>query len=129
MKSLSVVRVPENRVGEYFSEFFNHSTLTFEGLDITNKKSNKKLEKVLRDNGFPHDEMIFYHYTGKDMNEYYHLTGSNAYHDDLILVSIPNFYNPVVKMMINARWFDDIVQNNMYRQAEINAIRRDNYDI
>jgi hypothetical protein len=118
MKKLTLVKVPENCMNEYLDEFFNTSAFTFEGIDITNKQSNKELEKALRENGYTEDDILAYHYSGKDMNEKYNLTGDNRYPDDLTFLTIPKFYNPMFKMLAGARWFDDIVTNNLEREME-----------
>ena len=55
------------------------------------------------------------------MNKHYGLTGSNAYPDDITIVVIPEYYNPIVKLQLGARWFDDIVYNNAIRQNAING--------
>ena len=60
---------------------------------------------------------------GKTMNEVYRLTDSNAYKDDLTIVSIKlediEDYGKIVmpRFQIGARWFDDIVMNNAAREA------------
>ena len=61
---------------------------------------------------------------GKTMNAVYHLTGNNAYTDDLTLVSIKlddmEHYETIVipRFQIGGRWFDDIVDNNARREME-----------
>lgn len=124
MKKITFAKVPENRIDEYLDGFFNTSAFTFEGLDITDKKSNKQLEEALRNAGYQGEEIVCWWFTGATMNKKYQLTGVNAYADDLTLVVIPDFYNPMFKLLVNARWFDDIVQNNAYRQKEINSKRQ-----
>ncbi len=47
---------------------------------------------------------------GKVMNEICHLTGNNAYPDDLSIFSIDKFKG--LAIMYGARWMDDIVANN-----------------
>jgi hypothetical protein len=118
MKKLTLIRVPENKVSEKLDEFFARSAFTFEGIDITDKIGNKKLERAIREAGYEKEEIETWWFTGKDMNEKYHLTDDNAYSDDLVFLVIPDFYNPMFKLMVNARWFDDIVQSNAYREAE-----------
>ena len=60
--------------------------------------------------------------SGKTMNEVYCLTGDNAYPDDLTIVSIKleDMEKPMAIIMprfqIGARWFDDIVENNLRRE-------------
>ena len=48
--------------------------------------------------------------TGKVMNEICHLTGNNAYPDDLTIFSIDKYKG--LAIMFGARWLDDIVSNN-----------------
>ena len=119
MKKISFVKVPEGRVDEYLDKFFVTSAFTFEGLDISNKRGNREMEKLIRKNGYEGDELLCYWFNGNVMNEKYNLTGDNRYPDDLTFVVIPDFYNPMFKLSVGARWFDDIVQNNAYRELEM----------
>lgn len=52
---------------------------------------------------------------GKVMNEICHLTGSNAYPDDLTIFSIDKYKG--LAIMFGARWLDDIVSNNADREG------------
>ena len=52
---------------------------------------------------------------GKVMNEICHLTGNNAYPDDLTIFSIDKFKG--LAIMVGARWLDDIVSNNADREG------------
>ena len=52
---------------------------------------------------------------GKVMNEICHLTGSNAYPDDLTIFSIDKFKG--LAIMVGARWMDDIISNNADREG------------
>ena len=52
--------------------------------------------------------------TGKVMNEICHLTGSNAYPDDLTIFSIDKFKG--LAIMFGARWMDDVISNNADRE-------------
>ena len=65
--------------------------------------------------------MIGYWFKGSVMNRVYGLTKSNAYPEDLTFLVIPHLYNPVFKMMIGARWFDDIVHNNSIKQRAVDT--------
>ena len=62
------------------------------------------------------------------MNEKYGLTKDNAYPEDLNIVSIKledikNIFRlSVARFEIGARWFSDIVDNNIERQNQINGI-------
>ena len=53
--------------------------------------------------------------TGKVMNEICHLTGHNAYPDDLTIFSIDKYKG--LAIMFGARWLDDIVSNNADREG------------
>ena len=70
-----------------------------------------EIEKAVRENGFNEEEIVFYIWKGELMNKSYELTGNNAYPNDLTFVGIGNFYNPMFKLAIGARWLDDIVYN------------------
>ena len=52
---------------------------------------------------------------GKVMNEICHLTGDNAYPDDLNIFSIDKFKG--LAIMFGARWMDDIISNNANREG------------
>lgn len=70
----------------------------------------------------PMKSEMAYIVNGKTMNEVYHLTGSNAYPDDLTIVSIKleDMEDPrkivTKRFEVDARWFDDIVGNNALNQ-------------
>lgn len=60
-------------------------------------------------------------FTGADMNVQYHLTGDNAYPDDLhfLAFSLDGLdVNKLAmfKLRMQDRWFDDIVSNNLRRE-------------
>lgn len=68
----------------------------------------------------------FITFKGADMNEFYGLTGSNAYNDELTCLMFPLNALDVTKLAIfklraGDRWFDDIVDNNQRRQEVING--------
>ncbi|MDY2735827.1 hypothetical protein [Intestinibacter sp.] len=52
---------------------------------------------------------------GKVMNEICHLTGSNAYPDDLTIFSIDKYKG--LAIMVGARWMDDILSSNADREG------------
>lgn len=117
---MALVRVPENRTGEFFQQFYDTSAFTFEGV-VIDKTQIKNLEKLLRENGYKEKDFLAYWFTGKDMNKEFGLTDTNAYSDDLTFLVIPKYYNVMVKLASGARWFDDIVCNNSIRQNAING--------
>ena len=53
--------------------------------------------------------------TGKVMNEICHLTGNNAYPDDLTIFSIDKYKG--LAIMFGARWMDDVISNNADREG------------
>ena len=79
------------------------------------------LEKEIIKAGYDKEEKdrVWYWFNGDVMNKHCHLTGSNAYPDDLTFLCIPDFYNPMFKLRVGARWFDDILDNNLRRQREM----------
>ena len=125
---MTIVKVPEGRVEEFLTMFTENSCFTFEGLDLRDKESNKLMEKDFRAAGFTEKDFIVYVLKGSTMNDYYGLTDSNAYNPELNIAVIPNFYNPMFKLFIGARWFDDIVSNNAIRQNAINYSHEPDYD-
>ena len=116
---MTIVKVPEGRVEEFLTMFTENSCFTFEGLDLSHKESNKLMERDFRAAGFTEKDFIVYVLKGAIMNDYYGLTDSNAYNPELTIAVIPNFYNPILKMIVGARWFDDIVASNCIKQNAI----------
>ncbi len=109
------------------NEFYNKSMFTFEGLNYDDESGMKALESHLKERGYDKKELIAYCFTGDLMNNHFGLTESNAYPEDLKFVVIPDFYDPVYKMSIGARWFDDIVSNNTIRQNALNHKTDEDY--
>lgn len=66
----------------------------------------------------------FYTFSGKLMNDTYNLTGSNAYPDDFTFLcftldGLDIGKLALFKMKFNARWLDDIVDNNNAREQRM----------
>lgn len=118
---MKFVKVPENREEEHLKEFENTSAFTFEGIDLSDKSNVVQFEQAARKAGFTEKHMIGYWFKGSVMNRVYRLSGTNAYPEDLTFLVIPNLYNPIFKMMIGARWFDDIVHNNSIKQRAVDT--------
>lgn len=101
------------------------SALTFEGL-ASDEDSLKAMIDFFKEKTKITIPAKIYHLTGAKMNSMYGLTGSNAYPDDLNIISLPldNWKDignlPMIKFKIGARWFDDIVDNNRRRQENMN---------
>ena len=61
-------------------------------------------------------------FTGKEMNEEFGLTGTNAYPDNLHFLAFPldglNIGKlAIFKLSMGDRWFDDIVINDLWREG------------
>lgn len=94
-------------------ELYNISAPTWEGLKI------EGLEEQLKEID---PEVTFEVCSGADMNKAYKLTNSNAYPDDLNIVILTHWSIPMMSWKFNygCRWLDDVIDNNKYRQQEIN---------
>lgn len=110
-----------------FNYLYEQSALTWEGM-YTDRDNLDAIFNAFVDAGAePKDDLRFFEISGREMNERYGLTGSNAYPDDLSILSIPldDFGNPSVLTMwrfdYGARWFDDIVDNNAMREGSRKA--------
>lgn len=118
---MKLIKIKEGDALKYFNAFYNNSVFTFEGIDLNDSESLNHLEKHLKELGYKGTEVKGYTYSGKMMNDIFGLTENNAYPNDLNFLSIPNFYSPMFKVAVGARWFDDIVSNNRIRQNAING--------
>jgi hypothetical protein len=107
---------------EQLDELYNESALTWEGLSTSEENLNAVME-WLKDHKATIEgvEPTFHITTGRLMNKYYGLTGDNAYHNDLNIVSVTDI-NPVpialARFEVGGRWFDDIVDNNARREED-----------
>lgn len=103
---------------EQLDELYNLSALTFEGLSADEENLNA-LRNWLKEHGaIKYIEPDFHIITGKFMNEQYGLSGSNAYPEDLTLVSVTDIDQMaivVIRFAVGGRWFNDIVDNNASR--------------
>lgn len=113
--SVIKVKIPEGRVEEFLEEFEKNSVFTCEGLSLSDE-SVADMEKSLRGYGYDKEELLVYYTDGATLNSHYGLTGSNRYSKGLTIVFVPEFYNPIAKIVTGARWFDDIVANNRRRE-------------
>lgn len=105
-----------------FEFFYEDWSLTVPGVPTGEEKYVVEILNLMGGK-IDEDEVEVYTYTGKDMNEYYHLTGDNAYPDDLHFVTIPlKFMDAnaiaIPRFKIGGRWFTDIVDNNARREEE-----------
>ena len=112
----SVVR---NVSSQELERFYEGSALTLEGL---NPDSIEDYAEYLDKYAGLKEDSIFYIVSGNQMNNYYHLTGTNRYPIDLNIIVIElTCLNNVPSIMLKrfefgGRWFDDVVDNNNSRE-------------
>ena len=107
---------------EQLDELYNESALTWEGLS-TDEANLEAVVEWLKDHKALIDgvEPTFHITTGRLMNKVYDLTGDNAYHNDLSIVSVTDIIDyqiALARFEVGGRWFDDIVDNNARREEE-----------
>ena len=108
-------------------DLYNNSAFTLEGFDTSKENIDKLIEWIDQCGGVKNPVSI-YITKGSFMNNKYGLTKDNAYPEDLNIVSIKledikNIFRlSVARFEIGARWFSDIVDNNIERQNQINGI-------
>ena len=119
---INVVTADENKIKELASR----SAFTWEGMDLGDENL-AAVAQVLCDEKLVKggkESIYAYTWSGRLMNEIYGLTGDNAYPDDLPFLSfeLDSFDGEgnlnVFKMMVGARWLDDIVRNNELNEQE-----------
>lgn len=102
-------------------ELENLSAFTFEGCSLSDKNL-EAIVKIFKDNTDITLPVNFFIWSGKTMNELYNLHNDNAYPDGLhfVAVDLNNWSSmrnlPGLKIGMKARWLDDIVDNNAYRE-------------
>ena len=107
---------------EQLDELIKDSALTWEGLKMDAEEDYKQVTDWMREHGASHKTENVYITTGKTMNMLENLTGSNAYPDDLSIVSfklseIENVMKlALARFDVGGRWMDDIVDNNRRRE-------------
>lgn len=105
---------------EQIKDLYDHSAFTVEG--FAEQSIPDLVEWV--ESRTPLKKKDVYVTKGAMMNETYGLTGDNRYQDDCTIVSIKlddmeDFEKIVIpRFNIGGRWFDDIVDNNLRREAE-----------
>ncbi len=111
---------------EELEELCNCSALTWEGMSLDDENI-KDIGEWLTQHGVDISNAVLNIISGKLMNSTYKLTGTNAYPDDLNIVSITGIdVGPIIiaRFQVGARWFDDIVDNNAEREKEFKRARR-----
>ena len=99
---------------------YNCSALTWEGLS-TDTENLESVIDWLKVHNAETEEVTFHIIKGELMNEIYGLTGTNAYPDDLDIVSVTGIKQEKIifaRFEVGGRWFDDIVDNNRMREEE-----------
>ena len=102
------MEIKEVKTIEELKELYDCSAMTWEGLVEEDFPTALKMCCKEGENG------IGYVTRGATMNNLCRLTGSNAYPDDLKIFSIKNFVGLAIQF--GARWMDDIINNNAYRE-------------
>ena len=111
----------EPKIEKLFEEAYEGSYYTIIGCggDIEDWKDYYK--KMLKENDIG-TVKEWHEFSGKDMNDYYNLTGDNRYSDDLHFLMFPLDDLDIgklamFKLTMGDRWFDDIVENNRRRES------------
>lgn len=99
----------EVKTKEDLQKLYKCSAMTWEGL----RKEDFGL--ALKDCSAKGMDGTGYLTSGKTMNKLCHLTGSNAYPDDLNIFSITDYHGFAINY--GARWMDDIIDNNARREG------------
>ena len=107
---------------EQLNALYNQSALTWEGLTSDEENLNA-VKEWLNVHGaiLEGKEPTFHIITGDLMNVIYELTGSNAYAEDLTIVSVTDINQMAIiipRFEVGGRWFDDIVDNNAMREGK-----------
>ena len=101
------------------------SAFTMEGL-CTNDESLNQLKDWINERTTLLKDNI-YVISGKNMNTWYGLTGTNAYPDDTSIICIDlddiEDINAIVfaRFQIGARWLDDVIENNLRYSKNIST--------
>ena len=105
------MEIIEVKTKEQLQELYDAWAMTWEGL------RSEDFEVALQECG--KDGAKGFLTKGKVMNELCHLTGDNAYPDDLGFLVVPDLHIPELKLALGARWFDDIVSSNAIKQHAV----------
>jgi hypothetical protein len=115
-----IMKIVNVTTKEQLDVLYDESALTFEGLMADEENLNALYDWLKEHHGIiTGTEPTFHIISGKVMNDNYHLTGNNAYKDDLTIVSctdIADFTVSIFRFELGGRWFDDIVDNNARRE-------------
>ena len=105
---------------------YNNSALTFEGVAASDENVKAVLTWVK--NYTPLKREDVYVIEGSLMNREYGLTGDNAYPETdctILCIKLDDMEKPMAvtlpRFTVGGRWFDDVVDNNARREAEMNG--------
>lgn len=107
---------------EQFEKLYNSNALTLLGLDDTEKNLHS-FAKWIKNLSEVSNPLNMYIIKGKQMNEQYGLSGKNKYQDEFRIVcvdleDIKQVHKIIMpRFAINGRWFNDVVDNNVYRDG------------
>lgn len=115
MKTINVI------TKQQFEALYNQSALTWEGMSA-DEENLEAIKDWLCEHGaiIEGQEPTFHIIWGKRMNTYYGLKGSNAYPNDLTIVSVTDINQikiALARFGVGGRWFSDIVDNNARREV------------
>ena len=105
-------------------EFYEKWSLTFEGTTIDDSNLNW-LINWFKEHNCNMIKEDFYVIKGRMMNDYYHLTGDNAYPDNIniLVIKLEDLENPDgiyrPRFEIGGRFFNDICDNNARRERQL----------
>ena len=108
---------------EQLDELYNSSAFTLIGLESSDE-SIKGLIDWIKEYSEVSNPLNVYITSGGTMNKEYNLSGENMYKNNLTIVSIKNqdikqlMRIVVPRFEIGGRWFDDIVNNDLWREEE-----------
>lgn len=108
---------------EQLDELYNSSALTLVGLENSDECINQFVDWI-KEYSEVSNPLNIYIISGNTMNKQYNLTGNNRYDNDLTIVSIKNqdikqlMRVVIPRLEIGGCWFDDIVNNNIWREQE-----------
>ena len=112
-----------------FDRLYKNEALTAEGMKIADESDLEAVNNWFRTySKCSASNVEIYIIKGKAMNSFYHLTGDNAYSDDLSIVCI-DWVNSKVTSPYKGRWrwFSDVVDNNAKREIAKGNHHYDHY--
>lgn len=112
-----------------FDRLYENEALTAEGVKINDDSTLETINKWYRTNSMCSASNVdIYIIKGKAMNTFYHLTGDNAYPDDLTIVCIDWIKSKAKDPYKGSwRWFSDVVDNNAKREIAKGNHHYDHY--